>query len=319
MTTPESVHRLFVDCARRTPEAVAVRAGEDRLTYAQLDARSDDVARLLARAAGPGDVPGHAPVAVLMNRSTTSIAVLLGILKAGRAYLALDPRDPDGRLAALLHDAGVELVICGQEHLGRVPAPIRELLPPEPSDVDEPQAPPTRVEHPGRTAYIAYTSGSTGSPRGVCVPHRAVLRLAQDPDYIDVRPDDVFLHAAPTAFDASTFEIWVPLLHGAAVVPAPLPDLSPVELIELARREGVTVWFLTTGLFHQVVDAGLADLPALRYLLTGGDVLSVPHVNRAFAALPAARLIAAYGPTENTTYTTCHPVSAPVEQGTVPI
>ncbi len=284
---------LFARQARAHSGRIAVQDQDTKFTYAELDERSDSLARRL-RELG---VRRGERVAVHGIRQASTIAGLLAIVKAGAAYVALDPRYPEERKRFILRDAGVRHVLTGEE-----PRP----------------GPAARVTMtPEDIAYIAYTSGTTGTPKGVCVPHRAVSRLVIDPDYITITPDDVFLQFAPLAFDASTLEIWGPLLNGARLVVAP-PDPSIRELTALVRGEGVTVLWLTAGLFQQVVEAGLADLTGLRYLLAGGDVLSPPHVARAVAALPRTSLINGYGPTENTTFTCCHRVSDPAG-GAVPI
>jgi acyl-coenzyme A synthetase/AMP-(fatty) acid ligase/acyl carrier protein len=146
-----------------------------------------------------------------------------------------------------------------------------------------------------------------------------VLRLVTEPNYLDIGPDDTFLQFAPIAFDASTLEIWAPLLNGArlAVFPPYEPTLD--QLAETVGQEGVTVLWLTAGLFHQMVEGPVARLSGVRQLLAGGDVLSVAHVNKALAALPGIRIINGYGPTENTTFTCCHVMTEPLESETVPI
>ena len=314
---PRSVHGVFAERACATPNAVAVESDKKQTTYAELDQLSDCMARFL-RSRG---VTPQVPVGVLLERSTTLVVALLGILKAGGAYVALDPRDPPERLATIVQDAGIKLVLTEENYAQQIPGSVTAVSVHQIPMVPDhgPRQPQLAPDASGWTAYVAYTSGSTGTPRGVCIPHRAILRLAVNPDFIDVGPDDVFLHAAPTAFDASTFEIWVPLLNGARLVMAPTEQLSPVELTEFVRRGEVSVLWLTAGLFHQVVNAGLPELPALRFLLAGGDVLSLPHVNRALAALPGTQVVNGYGPTENTTFTCCHHVRAPIDAGTVPI
>lgn len=151
------------------------------------------------------------------------------------------------------------------------------------------------------------------------MPHRAVARLVLDADFLPIQADDVFLQFAPIAFDASTLEIWGPLLNGARLVVAPTGELSLGALGQLARRTGVTVLWLTAGLFHQIAETDLDDLRGLRYLLAGGDVLSPPQVNRVVRALPRTTVINGYGPTENTTFTCCMPVTDEVDEATVPI
>ena len=157
-------------------------------------------------------------------------------------------------------------------------------------------------------AYLMYTSGSSGRPKGVLVPHRAVLRLVQDNDFARFGPDEVILQLAPLSFDASNFEIWGALLNGGrlAVLANPYPSLVEIGAA-IAAHQVSTLW-LTAGLFHLMVDNDLGGLAPLRQLIAGGDVLSPPHVVRALRALPGCRLINGYGPTENTTFSCCYTI-----------
>jgi amino acid adenylation domain-containing protein len=294
----------FTEVARLSPDRVALTDGEAELTYAALGARSDRLTSALA-AAGvrPGDV-----VAVESGRGIATIVALLSVLKAGAAYLALDSRYPPRHRELVLRDAGVEVVVVPDDRVVVLPAGVRAVR----SDVEHPDLGFPRPEvHAEDVAYLAYTSGSTGAPKGVCVPHRAVGRLVVGADFLPIGPDDVFLHFAPAAFDASTLEIWGPLLNGARLVLAPPHDLSVTELTKFAGRHGVTVLWLTAGLFHQAVETGLDDLRGLRYLIAGGDVVSPAHVRRAVATLPGTAVVNGYGPTENTTFTCCHRVTEP--------
>ncbi|HEX5872257.1 MAG TPA: non-ribosomal peptide synthetase, partial [Longimicrobium sp.] len=179
---------------------------------------------------------------------------------------------------------------------------------------------PTELATPDQLAYVMYTSGSTGRPKGVAVPHRAVLRLVRGADYARFGADEAWLQLAPVAFDASTLELWGPLLNGGrvAIFPATLPTVE--ALGGFIARHGVTSAWLTAGLFHQMVDANLPALGGLTQLLAGGDVLSVPHVRRVLEAHPHLRLVNGYGPTENTTFSCCHRVRAEdAERASIPI
>ncbi|WP_197321538.1 non-ribosomal peptide synthetase [Saccharomonospora sp. NB11] len=300
MDPAETITAAFARQVAARPDAVAVSTGDSELSYAELDARSDRLAdHLLGLGVSPEDAVG-----VALPRSVDLVVALLGVLKTGAAYLALDPQQPEERRALVLKDAEVDVVVT-PDLLARVP-----------EQGSRPPAPPGGGE---RTAYIAYTSGSTGVPKGVCVPQRAVLRLVSSQNFLDIRHDDVFLQLAPVAFDASTLEIWGPLLNGARLVVAPPGELSPRDLADLVRDTGVTVLWLTAGLFHTVVEAGAESLRGLRCLLAGGDVLSAAHVDRALSALPDTRLVNGYGPTENTTFTACHVITEPVGDTSVPI
>jgi amino acid adenylation domain-containing protein len=171
---------------------------------------------------------------------------------------------------------------------------------------------------PDDVAYVMYTSGSTGTPKGVRIPHRGIVRLVIDPTYVTLGPAETVLHAAPIAFDASTFEIWGALLTGARLVLAP-PAPTLADLATTIARHHVTTLWLTASLFHLMVDEHLPALRGVRQLLAGGDVLSPPHVARAVAALGAGAVINGYGPTENTTFTCCHAITAADAQGAIPI
>ncbi|MFF9572314.1 amino acid adenylation domain-containing protein [Streptomyces sp. NPDC014685] len=286
------------------PDAVAVSAPDATLSYAELDARAGLLAGHLREL---GVVP-ESRVAVDLPRSADLVVTLLAVLKAGGCYLALDPQQPEERRALVLKDAGAQLVVTP------------ELLAAATAVTAAPGPAPLPGSGPQSTAYLAYTSGSTGAPKGVCVPHRAVIRLVREQELLPIRPDDVFLLLAPVAFDASTLELWGPLLNGARLVVAPPEDPSPAGIEDLVRREGVTTLWLTAGLFHSVVTAHrLRGMRGLRHLIAGGDVLSTAHVERALRELPDTRLVNGYGPTENTTFTTCHVVTGAVGEGPVPI
>ncbi|GAA3034241.1 non-ribosomal peptide synthetase [Actinokineospora globicatena] len=304
---------LFARQVAAAPRRIAVRQGARRLSYAVLDERSARLAALL-RERGVG---AERPVGVLVERSVALPVALLAVLRAGGCYLALDPAWPAARRTALLADAGAEVVLT-QRSLADAVDPAATVVLDDP-DLVLPERGPDAVVHPDSLAYIAYTSGTSGKPKGVCVTHRAVARLAVDNGFLDVRPDDVFFQYAPVAFDASTLELWTPLLNGATLAVAPAGELSPVELAEAVRAESVTTLWLTAGLFHQVVDTALDALSGLRYLIAGGDVLSPSHVDKAVDGLPGVTVVNGYGPTENTTFTCCHPVTAALTTPTVPI
>lgn len=306
---------LFADQVRRRPHSTALRFRDEDMTYAQLDERADRLARRL-RALGVGQ---ESTVGVCLERSFEMVVALVAILKAGGAYLPVHPNEPAERFRYMLDQAGTRVLLTHGPVAGGLPklaVTVLNLDDEEPEGEDA-----TPVESGNRAdslAYICYTSGSTGQPKGVSVPHRGVVRLVRDGDYADFGPDETFLQLCQLTFDPATFEIWGALCNGGRLVIHPPGTLSLEELAETVEQEKVTTLWLTTGLFHRVVEGHLDRLGGLRQLLAGGDVLSPAHINRVRSAFPELRLVNGYGPTENTCFTTCHQVTEPVG-GTVPI
>lgn len=309
------VHELFEEQAERTPEAVAAVCGEECIDYRGLDLRANRLAnRLAALGVGPEVIVG-----VCLERSLGMVIAALAALKAGGAYLPLDPANPAERLAFLLKETRAAVLVTEQRFLPALP--IQEGMTVLCLDLERGALERESGERPARAAtadnlaYVTYTSGSTGMPKGVAIIHRGVVRLVRGADYVDLGPRDVLLQLAPFAFDASTFEIWGALLNGGRIALATPGTPSVEEIGEMLERYSVTTLFLTTGLFHRMVDDGLERLVSVRQIITGGDVLSVPHFCRALRGLPDSRVISAYGPTENTTYTTCGPPVTAEEVG----
>ena len=304
----KTLHGLFEEQTERSPDAEAVVFGQQRLSYGGLNERANRLARYLRkRGVGPEVLVG-----VCVERSLEMLVGLLGIVKAGGAYVPLDPAYPRQRLAFMLEDTRAPVVLTQESLADSLPEGNFERVR---LDADWAEIARENGENPesGTTAenlaYVMYTSGSTGTPKGVSICHRSIVRLVRGTDYARFGPDEVFLQFAPISFDASTFEIWGALLNGArlAVMPPRLPSLE--ELGITLERYGVSTLWLTAGLFHQMVDSQIESLRGVRQLLAGGDVLSVPHVEKALRELPDCRLINGYGPTENTTFTCCHTVS----------
>lgn len=314
-----SVQALFEEQAKATPDATALMFGDETITYLELNRRANQMAHyLIAQGVGREDRVG-----ICLDRSPALIIAVLGILKAGGAYVPLDPGYPGSRLAFMLEDAAVTLLlterrlqpsfqdqnantICIDQLAGQI-ATCAETDPRSNSGADN-------------LAYVMYTSGSTGRPKGVAVTHRNIVRLVKNTNYANFSSAEVFLQFAPISFDASTFEIWGSLLNGARLALMTPGAASLDELGRALKRYQVTTLWLTAGLFHLMVDTHLDDLRGLKQLLAGGDVLSAPHVRKVVAELKNCRLINGYGPTENTTFTCCYPVDNPAAiNGSVPI
>ncbi len=314
-----TVHELFAAAAARTPDAVAVEDTRERLTYADLDARSGALARrLLASGLEPGERVG-----VCMERGAPLVVALLGILKAGGCYVPLDPMLPQQRLELLIEDAAIARVIAATPALPGLRGTGVEVveLGADPERADE--APPATFVAGAADdlAYVIYTSGSTGRPKGVAVPHRAIVRLVLGSDYVELRADDVVAQASTPSFDAATFEIWGALLNGARLT-IPGPRLhSPRELERFLHERGITTLFLTTALFNQVTRERPAAFGSLRHLLFGGETADAEAARRVLeSGSPPERLLHVYGPTENTTFSTWYAVrGVPPGATTLPI
>ncbi|HST50124.1 amino acid adenylation domain-containing protein [Jatrophihabitans sp.] len=310
-----SVPELFAAQVARHPDAPALEGDSGSWSYAELDRRSTELAwGLRERGIGP-----DTPVAVALPRGADLIATLLAVLKAGGAYLPIDQGSPPARVAGMI--AGAALVVLAPETAAGVPE-VDGVVRVELAELGSGrfEALPAGLAHPLSLAYLSFTSGSTGVPKGVAVPHRAVVRLVSEPTFATLGPGQRLLQLAPVAFDASTLEIWGALLTGATLVTAPAGPLGLPEIARLLRTRGVSLAWLTAGLFHQLVEADAGALAEVGQLLAGGDVLNAGAVRTVLAARAGRPLVNGYGPTENTTFTTCHVMTDPDQVGsTVPI
>ncbi|HST61450.1 MAG TPA: amino acid adenylation domain-containing protein, partial [Longimicrobium sp.] len=309
---------LFAQAAAAAPQGVALAWEGGRMTYAELDGRANRLAHHLRRAG----VAAGTRVGVCLERGPEMVVALLAALKAGGAYVPLDPAYPAERLAFMLADTAVPVLVTESALAERLPPHAARIVR---VDADaaaiaaEPADAPAAGTDPEAVAYVMYTSGSTGRPKGVEVPHRAIVRLVRGQDFVSIDPSDVFLQLAPTSFDAATLELWGPLLNGACLAIHPAGQPSVESIGRALGEHGVTVLWLTAGLFHLVVEERIEVLRGVRQLIAGGDVLSVPHVRRVLAELPETALINGYGPTENTTFTCCHRITEAEDGGSIPI
>ncbi|WP_410618625.1 non-ribosomal peptide synthase/polyketide synthase [Amycolatopsis sp. cmx-8-4] len=285
-----TVPELFAEQVRRHPDAVAVTGGET-LTYAELDVRANRLAhRLIALGTGRDDL-----VALLLRRSADVVVAQLAVLKAGGAYLPLDARAPRERLTALLD--GVRVLVTDDASRTIHSGPT--VLVGEP--VDTPAEAPDVLLRPENLAYVMYTSGSTGTPKGVAVTHRDIVGLALDRCFAGPAHRSVLMHS-PQAFDASTYEVWVPLLSGGQVVVAPRGGIDARVLRRVVDAHGVRALFLTSGLFRVLAQEDPACLQGVREVWTGGDVVPPAAVRQVLAACPGLAVVDVYGPTETTTF-----------------
>lgn len=297
----ETIHGLFAEQVALRPDALAVQAADQHLTYRELEQAATGFAHRL-RAAGvrPGDV-----VPLYTERSAATVVALLGVVRAGASYLPLSPTDPPTRSVDLVTEAGAKIVVADRP----LPPPLHGLVATvvtlESIEATSCQdgLPVVSATDP---AYVLFTSGTSGRPKGVRVPHRAVVRLVRGTDYAVLDHRQRFLQLAPLSFDAATFELWGALLNGATLVVPAAQQPTVTELVELVRRERISTLWLTAGLFERFARQDLSALTELRQLLAGGDVLSPEAVRAALASLPDCAVVNGYGPTEATTFSTTH-------------
>jgi amino acid adenylation domain-containing protein len=311
-----TIHRRFAEQARFRPQAIAI----DALDYATLDAAAN---RLAAELRAQGVASGS--VVAVARRSPADIAVAwLAVLKAGAAYLPVDPAVPVERAAFIFADARVRHAVADAALASLFSRSAVSVVQPE-RDAERiaahPAADAESVGAPDSAAYVIYTSGSTGTPKGVVIPHRAVLRLVCDTDCAQIRSDDVVAQIANPAFDASTFEFWGALLNGARIVSVPKTTaIAPRALAAAIARDGISVLFLTTALFNSVASDVPGAFAACRCVLFGGEAVEPERVAAVVHAGSPQHLIHVYGPTETTTFATWHEVrDVPPNAATVPI
>lgn len=327
------LERFDLQCRRHAKSTAIIMPGAPgeptrRWTYRQLrDASLKLASRLQGLEVGVGD---H--VAMLLSRRPESIALMLAILRLGAVYVPIDPASPAQRLTLILQDCRPVLLLTDahtnpeQQTQARLmgirtwnidETPDEEQIPPAAGNRTVPRLSEqiseqelARLHSSARQpAYIMYTSGSTGTPKGVVIPHRAIVRLVYRQYYAPLGSRVIMLHAAPLAFDASTLEIWGPLLNGGACVIHSQAVPSGSSLAQIIQSQRVNTAWLTAALFNRIVDDNPEHLKGLRTLMTGGEALSPRHVKRVLQALPGLQLVNGYGPTETTTFAVAGPVS----------
>ncbi|MEH1952594.1 amino acid adenylation domain-containing protein [Nostoc sp.] len=310
------IHQLFEAQVEKTPDNISVVFKDEQLTYQELNHRANKIADYLRSALlSRSDSLGVGPevlVGICVERSWEMVVASLGILKAGGAYVPLDPTYPKERLAFMLSDSQVQVLLTQQKFVESFAGSGVQVVC---LDTDwefinqHSQENATSNVTAENLAYVIYTSGSTGTPKGVAVPHRAVNRLVCNTNYINFVPNDAeggqlrVAQASNTSFDAATFEIWGSLLHGATLVVIPHNVvLSPQHFAAYIREQGISVLFLTTALFNQLASIVPQAFKDLRHLLFGGEAVDPKSVKAVLRNGSPQQLVHVYGPTESTTF-----------------
>ncbi|MDX6183161.1 non-ribosomal peptide synthetase [Flavobacterium sp. Fl-77] len=302
----------FQEQVNKTPDHIAVVYKNSQLTYQELNNNSDKVAHLLSTEYG---VKKGDKIGIILDKSELFIATILGVLKAGAIYVPIDVESPQIRKQFIANDIDTNTIITQMEYMfdldffdGNIVAIDVQL------DFLESAVFQQNKNQPEDPAYIMYTSGSTGNPKGVLVSHKGVTRLVKNTNYIDFNTVNAILSTGSVSFDASTFEFWGALLNGKKLVLCDKEDLlNTKKLSTLIKAEKVdTMWF-TAGLLNQFADQDIMLFEDLTNILAGGEKLSSKHISKLLQTFPAVNLINGYGPTENTTFSATYKITSPVE------
>lgn len=316
---PTCVHQLFEEQVNLCPHRAGLIFEGAEITYQELDRQANQLANYLNQCG----LEQEQLVAVCLERSPELIQSFLGVLKAGGCYVPIDPKYPPERIALMLNDADISILITTATVVKQLPpTSAKVLLLDEKADEFATQSTnrvPNR-SNPEDLAYVMYTSGSTGRPKGVCVPHRGISRLVKNTTYANAGPQEVFLSLSTASFDVSVFEIYGALLNGGKLVVINTETSSIGQIGETIRRYGVTTLNVTPVMLNLLLDECSSDLFGLKQILTAGDVLPVWLARKCHAKLRNCQLINAYGPTENSVYSTFYRVQdIPEDATSIPI
>lgn len=320
----QTINSLFLEQVRTRPAKIAIIEDERRLSYLELDRCAGGLAAALQR---EGVQKGDR-VALIAGRGIETVAAQLAVMALGAAFVPLDPAMPQQHLADVIDAACPSAVLCRKKDRKVAASVVHSTCPVILLEGDpdaragrlEPdhQTPETQIG-PNDMAYVIYTSGSTGQPKGVMAAHRGVCRLVRGQHYADLGPDQVMLNMAAVGFDASIGEVYSALLNGGTLVI--MPDATPSldRIADVIARDGVTVAYITAGLFHIIAEQRVEILAPLQQVFPCGDVLSETHVRAVRRAHPNLTVINGYGPTENTVLSCCFAIDDSWTSGPIPI
>ena len=309
-----TIQELFERQAELAPDAIALMFADIELSYGELNRRSNQLAHhLIALGVGP-----EVPVALCMERSLEMVVGLLGILKAGGFYVPLDPAYPLERLSFILDDVLAPVLLTQDNCLDRLPSHWGHLVCID-SDWEEiaqhgMENPPVRVKG-DNLAYVNYTSGTTGLPKGSAIPHRAIPGFIAWTDDLKLDQSQTFIQYSSVSWDALTLELWPALISGARCAIYSESVMTPENLGQAIRRHDVTILWVTSSLLNSIIDSKPDALFGIKQLLTGGEALSVTHIRRIQELMPEIDIINGYGPSECTVFCCSHKIARGIRKG----
>ncbi|MFZ5988791.1 MAG: amino acid adenylation domain-containing protein [Bacillota bacterium] len=320
----KTLQELFEEQVKKVPENIAVKLGDRKITYRELNDKSNQIARHLRNKGVKPDIL----VGMIMERSIEMIIGILAVLKAGGAYLPIDPDYPDARIDNIIKDSGISLLVTKSAMAKRYSKILEEtsveaILIDETDNIltNEDVGNLENINKSSDLAYVMYTSGSTGTPKGNLISHYNVSRVVKNTNYINITSEDILLQLSNYSFDGSTFDIFGALLNGAMLVMVDKETMLDMgKLADLIRNQNITIFFITTALFNTLVDLNIECFEKVKKVLFGGERVSVNHVRKALDYMGTGKLIHVYGPTESTVFATYYFINEIDERAsTIPI
>ena len=316
----KTVSELFEEQVKLTPDNVALVFEGASLTYKELDEKASKLAYILSQKG----IHNNDVVSLFMEKSLESIIGILAIFKVGAAFLPLDVQYPKERIDYILENSNSKLILATKSYLEKIDTTIPVMdISLDLESIYGKNSPILNTSNPCSPldlAYIMYTSGSTGNPKGVMVCHQNIVRLVKNTNYIKFQDNERILQTGSIVFDACTFEIWGALLNGYTLYLIPKEKLLDIAYLENYLKENkITIIWLTASLGNYICEQNPSIFKGVRYLLTGGDVLSVSHIQKIQKENPTLTVINGYGPTENTTFSTCYTIDRKLDRPTIPI
>ncbi|WDQ32174.1 amino acid adenylation domain-containing protein [Paenibacillus marchantiae] len=314
----KGIDSLFLEMVGLYGDKIACEFNNSAISYTELNNSANEVAQKLNNLG----VTSESLVGVVMDKSIELIISLLAVIKLGAAYVPIDPNYPKDRINYILNDTKLNVVLTQKNYKDDWSKLVQHVI-----NLNKDELCLDDCSHKvmllnvteNHKAYVMYTSGSTGLPKGVVITHNNIIRLVKSNDYVDFNEKQTFIQSSPVTFDASTFEIWGALLNGARLVIPSHSRYSLEELSNLIVDKNVSVMFMTTALFNQMVDGHLSKNNKLKHLLVGGEAMSIKALEQGYSLLRNCKLTNVYGPTEGTTFTTFFPITDLLFNRSVPI